>query len=64
MGFELRQKQINCIYNKYNILSMNLIKATRYAVQRITITPAYTFAASDFFKDRDEAAEKVYINRK
>lgn len=37
--------------------------AARFALSRITVTPVSSFA-SDFFKDRDEAAEKVYINRK
>lgn len=43
---------------------MNLIRTTtRFAVNRLVVTPVNTFAG-DFLKDRDEAVEKVYINRK
>lgn len=43
---------------------MNLIRSTaRFAINRLVMTPAANFAG-DNWKDRDEAAEKVYINRK
>ena len=43
---------------------MNLIRtATRCALNRLIMTPLNTFSG-DQWKDRDEAAEKVYISRK
>lgn len=43
---------------------MILIKnASRLAFNRLIMTPVSTFAR-DFLDDRDQAAEKVYINRK
>ncbi len=43
---------------------MNLIKATtKFCIRRITLTPVRAFAG-DSWKDRDEAAEKVYISTK
>lgn len=43
---------------------MNLIKGTtRLLVRTMTARPIAGFAG-DSWKDRDEAAEKVYINRK
>lgn len=43
---------------------MNLIRSTtRFALRILTARPAATFAG-DNWKDRDEAAEKVYINQK
>ncbi len=43
---------------------MNLIRTTtRFALNRLIMTPLNAFAG-DQWKDRDEAAEKVYISRK
>lgn len=43
---------------------MNLLSTTtRFALTRLIIKPSATFAG-DSWKDRDEAAQKVYINRK
>lgn len=43
---------------------MNLINnCSRFAIKRILTRPTAAFAG-DSWKDRDEAAEKVYINRK
>ncbi len=43
---------------------MNLIKGTtRLLMRTVTVRPVAGFAG-DSWKDRDEAAEKVYINRK
>lgn len=43
---------------------MNIIKATtRLAIRATTFRPVAAFG-SDQWKDRDEAAEKVYITRK
>lgn len=43
---------------------MNLIRTTtRFALNRLIMTPVNTFAG-DQWKDRDEAAEKVFISRK
>jgi hypothetical protein len=43
---------------------MNLLKSTtKLAIARLTTKPAALFAG-DSWKERDEAAEKVYINRR
>ena len=43
---------------------MNLIKGTTRVVLRAIIAQPKAGFAKDFLKDRDEAAEKVYINKK
>ena len=49
--------------SNYNILNMNIIKATTRLVARTTtFRPIVSF--SDAWKERDDAAEKVYITRK
>lgn len=51
-------------HNNYNILNMNLINTcSRFAIKRLMTTSTRAFAG-DSWKDRDEAAEKVFINRK
>jgi hypothetical protein len=43
---------------------MNIIRvATQLGLRRLTTVPVSGFA-NDSWKDRDEAAEKVFINRK
>lgn len=43
---------------------MNFVRSTtKIAITRLTIKPSALFAG-DNWKERDEAAEKVYINRK
>lgn len=43
---------------------MNLIRTTtRFAINRLVMTSVNSFSG-DSWKDRDEAAEKVFINRK